>query len=262
MSRQQRSDRSLAKQAEKGKVSGKRIGNNQDVGNVRVSQAQAYRNTLMKLGMLDRINEVAQSDEDASLLTAYMNGLAETIMTSTLPFSKKYLMEALIKLISSNDISVMIEYVNEIGLPTALLLQQSREYLGDHYTEDAANYILSRYDHFDITTYNGRTALIEFVDYYLQNPEAAISDQDVDFENHSPSEDLKSIKSQIDDDRSASKEIVGVKDLGYCTDCGSKLLLVDEIQDRSGDEGKSVYISCAQCGKRGPNIKFYSDDNE
>jgi cytochrome c553 len=51
----------------------------------------------------------------------------------------------------------------------------------------------------------------------------------------------------------------GVTNLGYCTDCNVNVLIVDEIQDRSGDEQKSIYISCSKCHKRGGNIRYYTE---
>lgn len=254
-----REGRSLADQSKRGKVVGKKIISSKKENDDGFTPDQRRLN---KLGVVDMVNSMIDGDKVDEVLE-FVYGYAKDLYGYESIFEPKYLLEVLIENIAtmSEDLSAAFEYINSVTLTELILLSQLTSYLSDNINDDVTDYVLNRVDYFDPNTYEGKTHLIEFVEYvHEHNGDISKIDENTSFDIESPAECVKEIRDYCTNCQNEAVSVKGVEGLGYCTDCNVNVLIVEEIQDRCGDEQKSIYISCANCRKRGNNIKYFRDE--
>lgn len=254
-----REGRSLADQSKRGKITGKKIIKSKKEKDDTFTPDQ---NRLNKLGLVDLVNSMIDGDKVDEVLV-FVYGYAKEFYKYKSIFEPKYLLEVLIENIAtmSDDLSAAFDYINRVTLTELILLSQLTSYLDEYYSDEATDYVLDRVDYFDPGTFEGKTHLIEFVEYVRENNgDISKINENTSFDIESPAECVKEIRDYCISCQNEAVSVKGVEGLGYCTDCNVNVLIVEEIQDRCNDEQKSIYISCANCRKRGNNIKYYQDE--
>lgn len=254
------SGRSLAEQSKRGKVVGKKIVS-------KSKETEAVRppneNRMIKLGVVELVQSLFdEKDVDQVLEFAY--GYADYLFKYESIFEYKYLLEVLLESLASmsDNLDEAIEYINSITMTELILTYQTQSYLGDHDSTQAIEYVSSRLDYFDPNTFEGKTRLVEFAEYFHEN-EGDISALTVetDFEFDIPTRAMQILKHFVTECQMSDSTNKGVvSNLGYCTECDINLLELEISQVRCADEPMSVFVTCSRCKQRGGNIKYYADD--
>lgn len=253
------SGRSLADQSKRGKVVGKKI-----ISVKKESQVERNPNVarLNKLGVVSIVENLFDEDNTENALN-YAYQYADYLYKQETIFEPKYLLTVMLETLASmvDDLEAAKDYINSIPITKLILLAQLREYLGELESEEVTDYVLNRSKYFDPNTFEGKTRLIEYIQYvYEHQGDISALTKQTTFELDAPTETVQFLTRYIDEIQECTIVTRGVTDLGYCIDCNHNILTITEIQDRCGDEPKSQYISCSKCNKRGGNIRYYADE--
>ena len=265
MSSRTKTSKTLASQSSRAVVKGSKYASSSSSSKKSSVDKKAER--LASLGLDALLKSNFPDQDERHVVRDFVSDYSDNFIGKESYFNDRYRLKALvecIKLHSDGGLEEAITFINEIKISSVILIYQTIKLLSDTKCDDidsVIDYVVEHKKYFDLETLVGRSRLVEFGNFMRQSGcDLSKLEEDIDIDSGAPTKKILSLRKQVTECQSIETSVKGVENLGYCTECGSKILIVTEIQDRCSDEQKSIYISCANCGKRGDNIKYNNEE--